>query len=275
MEDITPFQKALKSGVSGASAMSIQVCSLMWLRTTVNYQYRTGNSLKYSFNNLYKDGGIRRFYRGIGPALFQGPLSRFGDTASNTGVLSLLDSNEYTKNLPLFIKSVCSSGCAALWRINIMPIDTLKTSLQVHGSNGISLLNQKYKKNGIKIYYHGSMGAFTATYIGHLPWYTTYNYLDNYIDNYENNMKQLSRNALIGFCSSAISDTCSNSIRVLKTVKQTNEVNISYIDSARHIIKNDGYVSLFTRGLNTKIISNGIQSMMFTVLWKYFQNKYN
>ena len=77
MEDITPFQKALKSGVSGASAMSIQVCSLMWLRTTVNYQYRTGNSLKYSFNNLYKDGGIRRFYRGIGPALFQGPLSRF------------------------------------------------------------------------------------------------------------------------------------------------------------------------------------------------------
>ena len=30
----------------------------------------------------------------------------------------------------------------------------------------------------------------------------------------------LLRNALIGFCSSAISDTCSNSIRVIKTTKQ-------------------------------------------------------
>ena len=30
-------------------------------------------------------GGIPRFYRGLLPALVQGPLSRFGDTAANTG----------------------------------------------------------------------------------------------------------------------------------------------------------------------------------------------
>ena len=36
---------------------------------------------------LYKDGGVRRFYRGVGPALLQGPLSRFGDTAANVGLI--------------------------------------------------------------------------------------------------------------------------------------------------------------------------------------------
>jgi len=29
--------KALRSGLSGSMAMVIQVCSLMWLRTTMNY----------------------------------------------------------------------------------------------------------------------------------------------------------------------------------------------------------------------------------------------
>ena len=44
---------------------------------------------------------------------------------------------------------------------------------------------------------------------------------------------------------------------------------------AKYIIHNDGYYSLFTRGLNTKILSNGLQSMIFTVLWKHFSTNYN
>ena len=233
------FNNAIKSGISGASAMSIQVCSLMWLRTTVNYQYKTGYSLNNSFKTLYKEGGIRRFYRGIGPALIQGPLSRFGDTASNTGVLSLLESHKNTKDLPIFAKSFCASGVASLWRINLMPIDSFKTSLQVNGKDGISILREKYKKNGIRVYYYGAVGSFMATYVGHFPWYTTYNYLDHYLPNYNDNIKQISRNGLIGFCSSAISDTCSNSIRVLKTIRQTSHVNVSYINAAKYIIHNE------------------------------------
>ena len=42
----------------------------MWLRTTMNYQYRYGTKLGETFSKLYNEGGIRRFYRGIGPALF-------------------------------------------------------------------------------------------------------------------------------------------------------------------------------------------------------------
>jgi hypothetical protein len=34
--------KAIKSGTAGASAMAIQVLSLMWMRTTMNYQFKNG-----------------------------------------------------------------------------------------------------------------------------------------------------------------------------------------------------------------------------------------
>ena len=69
------LNKAFKGGISGASAMVCQVGSLMWLRTTMNYQYRYGYSTSTAIKKLYAEGGIRRFYRGVGPALIQGPLS--------------------------------------------------------------------------------------------------------------------------------------------------------------------------------------------------------
>jgi hypothetical protein len=55
---------------------------------------------------LYRDGGVRRFYRGVLPALLQGPLSRFGDTAANTGVLTFMDSYASTRDLPTGVKSM-------------------------------------------------------------------------------------------------------------------------------------------------------------------------
>lgn len=82
--------KASGGGIAGAGAMAVNVCALMWMRTTVNFQYRYGMGTFEAMRHLYNDGGrglggIRRFYQGIGPALFQGPLSRFGDTAANAG----------------------------------------------------------------------------------------------------------------------------------------------------------------------------------------------
>ncbi|CAN0438939.1 unnamed protein product, partial [Hapterophycus canaliculatus] len=74
-----------------------------------------------SRSTLYSQGGIRRFYRGVGPALIQGPMSRFGDTAANTGILALMDSYDSTKDLPVGAKTFCASVAAALWRIFLMP----------------------------------------------------------------------------------------------------------------------------------------------------------
>jgi hypothetical protein len=82
-------------------------------------------------------------------------------------------------------------------------------------------------------------------------------------------MKKLGRRAFMGFGASAVSDVSSNSIRVLKVYKQTNaNVNLTYGEAAKEIIAKDGIAGLFGRGLTTKLISNGIQGAMFSVLWK-------
>ncbi len=47
-------------GKAGAAAAVVQVCSLMWLRTSMNYQYRYGGTLTESLKTLYSDGGIPR-----------------------------------------------------------------------------------------------------------------------------------------------------------------------------------------------------------------------
>lgn len=268
------ISKAFKGGMAGVSAMFLQVGSLMWLRNTMNYQYRYGISTSLAIKKLYLEGGIRRFYRGVGPALIQGPLSRFGDTAANVGMITLLNSCPETEQLPIFAKSLMASGAAALWRINLMPIDTVKTSLQVNGVEGIQKLKLKYKQNGFRIFYHGALGSFSATYVGHFPWFATFNYLDSKMEKYQETLPNLARNASIGFCSSVVSDTCSNSIRVLKTTRQTYETPISYVEAAKKIVQNDGILSLFGRGLKTRILANGMQGMMFTVLWKYMMELY-
>ena len=85
---------------------------------------------------------------------------------------------------------------------------------------------------------------------------------------------KLARNAGMGFCASVVSDTTSNSIRVLKTYRQTSEVPISYVKAATDIIAKDGIQGLFFRGLGTRLIANGIQGMAFSVGFKYFQEQF-
>jgi len=263
------INKAFKGGITGSSAMFIQVGSLMWLRTTMNYQYRYGGTFAGTLNYLYKDGGVRRFYRGVGPALLQGPLSRFGDTAANAGVLAYLNSHEKTKDLSIGTKTFCASGIASLWRINLMPIDTLKTTLQVEGKKAIPLLKKKFRLGGPSVFYHGAGGAFAATYVGHFPWYFTFNYLNDVLPQYKESLpKQLVRNASIGFTASVLSDCASNSLRVIKTSRQSYHKPISYFEITNKILQKDGIIGLTGRGLKVRIMSNALQGMMFSVMWK-------
>ena len=53
-------KKALGGGKAGASAAVVQVCSLMWLRTSMNYQYRYGGNLQSSLKKLWDEGGVAR-----------------------------------------------------------------------------------------------------------------------------------------------------------------------------------------------------------------------
>ena len=125
-------KRAIGGGLSGAIAGVVQVLTLMWMRTTMNYQYRYGSSTKEAMKKLYEEGGIARFYQGVTFAIFQTPLSRFGDTAANSGVLALLAASD----LPIGVRTACASAAASLWRIGLTPLDTMKTTLQVKGKDG-------------------------------------------------------------------------------------------------------------------------------------------
>jgi len=281
--------RAFRGGIAGAGAMAIQVCSLMWMRTTMNYQYRNGEpSTIRAIQILYRDGvnsglafgGIRRFYMGLGPALFQGPLSRFGDTAANSGTLALLESNQSTNKLPVGVKTFLASCAAASWRMVIMPIDAMKTIAQVEGKGSFGKLVAKVRQGGPIVLWHGAFGAYGATLVGHYPWFFVNNYLEATLPKVDPNdsnymMKKLGRNAGIGFCASVASDCCSNSIRVIKTVKQTSTVPITYTEAMKQVVEKDGMAGLFGRGLKTRIMANGMQGIMFKVLWKLFEDKLN
>lgn len=264
-------KRALGGGLPGAAAMGVQVLSLMWLRTTVNYQYRYGMSTSEALKHLYKEGGVVRFYRGLAPALLQGPLSRFGDTAANAGVLALMEGVD----LPVALKTVAASGAAALFRILLMPVDATKTIMQVEGKGGFTKLVAKVRVGGPTVLYHGALAASAATFVGHYPWFFVYNSLNASLPQYDDLPKRLLRSAVIGFCASAVSDTCSNSIRVIKTTKQTATNPLTYPDAVKMVVEKDGLLGLFGRGLKTKIVSNGLQGLMFSVLWRLGQDYLN
>lgn len=267
---------ALGGGLPGMVAMGLQVSTLMWLRTTLNYQYRYGSSMSQAMRTLYQQGGIRRFYQGYAFAMVQAPLSRFGDTASNAGILTLMNQLPETKDLPLAFKTACASITAGLFRIVLMPVDTMKTMMQVEGTRGWPLLKTKLQERGPSVLFHGSLAASLATLVGHYPWFLTYNSLNAYLPTPDasERMKILSRSAFIGFTASMISDSVSNSVRVVKTTRQTSAIPLSYRKTIQMILSNDGWGGLFGRGLKTKIMTNGIQGLMFSVFWKLGQDYY-
>lgn len=264
---------AFRGGLAGASAQAINVVSLMWMRTIMNYQYRYSGGFFEVLGKLYKEGGVPRLYRGLIPALMQAPLSRFGDTAANVGVLAVLDSQASTKDLPVGVKTAIASSGAACFRLLLMPIDAWKTTKQVEGQAGLTVLMQKVKVHGISKLWHGSMGAMSATWVGHFPWFFTNNYLTKMLPKFEFEHGKYVRNALIGFCSSVVSDSISNSLRVVKTTKQTSIDPVTYPQAVRAILEKDGYVGLFGRGLKTRIATNGLQGMMFSVGWRAIQEE--
>ena len=266
--------KALGGGKAGASAAIIQVLTLMWLRTTMNYQYRFGGTLSSSLKELYNEGGIPRLYQGLPFALVQGPLTRFGDTAANVGVLALLESIPETSSLPIPLKTATASISAGLWRIFLMPIDTSKTVMQVEGSDGLDRLKERVLQNGPAPLYQGALASAAATAAGHFPWFTTYNLLNEkipVISKEDDILLFLVRSAVLGLSASCASDIVSNSLRVIKTTKQTAGEEITYQEALALVLDEDGVLGLFGRGLQTRLLTNAIQGALFSVLFKYFQ----
>jgi hypothetical protein len=65
---------------------------------------------------------------------------------------------------------MCSAAC---FRMILTPIDTLKTTLQVQGAGGSTLLRQRIKTNGVGSLWWGALATAAATFVGHYPWFAT------------------------------------------------------------------------------------------------------
>jgi hypothetical protein len=129
--------------------------------------------------------------------------------------------------------------------------------------------------------YQGALASAAATAAGHFPWFLTYNALNANLPAVPTDdvLLSLARNAFMGLCASCVSDCVSNSLRVVKTTKQTASLSkdgvtadkLSYPETVALILETDGIIGLLGRGLQTRLLTNMIQGALFSVLWKYFQ----
>lgn len=69
------------------------------------------------------------------------------------------------------------------------------------------------------MFYHGALATSSATFAGHYPWFFTFNFLNHRIPEPEDKFNKFLRRAGIGFTASIVSDSISNSLRVVKTTK--------------------------------------------------------
>ena len=153
----------------------------------------------------------------------------------------------------------------------LMPIDTCKTVLQIENKKGLTQLLSKVRNGHIHLLYSGALANALSSFIGHYPWFYTYNLLSKNEALIESIPWATGRNALIGFMSSIVSDTVANSMRVIKTSKQalgSTRSSITYAETISLILAVDGWRGLLGRGLKTRILGNALQSILFTVVWR-------
>jgi len=284
----TVREKALGTGKASVISAFAQVFSMMWLHTSLNYQYRYGGNLTSTLSKLYKEGGIGRLYRGLPIAMVQAPLVRFGMIAANVGMLALLDSFAVSAMLPLPIKVAAGAITGGLWKIFCMPIDTAKMAMNVEGKAGFRKLRDKVLRVGPGPLYQGYRAALAASFSGLFPWWLTHSFLDGRLPlvSPDRMLLSLVRAGCIGFAAACVSETVSNSFTVIKTNQQLGGLNSNDTESdgiskdakgmpiaeaLRLVLEADGVKGLFGRGLKTKILMNGISGTLFNVLWKFFQ----
>eukprot|EP00401_Gymnodinium_catenatum_P050948 CAMPEP_0117604606 /NCGR_PEP_ID=MMETSP0784-20121206/78773_1 /TAXON_ID=39447 /ORGANISM="" /LENGTH=395 /DNA_ID=CAMNT_0005407641 /DNA_START=76 /DNA_END=1263 /DNA_ORIENTATION=+ len=255
--------KAVRSGLAGFFAGTMQVLAFMWLRTAMNYQYKFGGNFFEVLRMLYREGGIARLYQGLPWAIVQNPVSKFGTVFANDLALTLLQRSFQS---PISINTLVGSLFGALWRILITPIDVWKTVLQTDGLCGQMNLKKKIQQVGVRVLWAGWEANYVASVIGNYPWFVTVNVLQEVLPMPSQILFKLNRSAVIGAIASSVSDLISNSVRVVKTIKQTHaDVNIGYIDAAREVVLADGASGL---GLEARVYTNVLQGAFFNVVWK-------
>ena len=190
-------------------------------------------------------------------------------------MLALFAAMDLGELFPIGVRTACASGAGSLWRMAITPFDTCKTTLQVEGASAYELLKRKARNDGACTLWDGALGNAAASFVGSYPWFLTFNTLDEMIPKPDNGVLglRLLRSAVMGCAATGVSVVISNSLRVVKTVRQTSPKEISYTQAARLVISSEGCAGLFCRGLGTRLLANALQSALFAVIWKAVESE--
>ena len=158
------------------------------------------------------------------------------------------------KDMSLNNKILLTSTLTTLFRINIIPFDTIDTNVSIYGKNGYKNLRNDVKNIGIKTLYRGCGAWGVGTFFGNYGWFTTYSLVNKDSDNSH------IKNGVTGFMCSASSDLVSNPFRAMKTIKQTTNKSYGEIFS---YIGEVGILNFYRRGLNSRLLNHGLQSSVF------------
>lgn len=272
--------EAFRGGLAGLFTGILQVLAFMWLRAIMNHQYYHGGTLTSTARQLWAEGGIRRFYRGVGWALLCAPATRFGDTFAMTGVSALLGrvpvsspgSVGYSAGSHTLAMTALAATLASFWRLLITPLDAFKTATQVQGEEARHILMARVERAGITQLWSGAVGNFCSHYFGCYPWWATMNTLEVLWNDPGGGIGWVLRTAVIGSVATAVSDVFSNTPRVLKTIRQSHpDPHVGYFAAAAGVMKVEGISGLLYRGLAARILANVLQGMFFAIVWASMQ----
>jgi hypothetical protein len=266
------FSKALRSGLLGASAASFQALTFQPFTTTISFQHtQRGLGTRDALRVLYQSGGLRRMYAGLAPTLAYAPLARLGDVGANAGVLHML---EHRSDIPIAAKTVVSSAVATCFRIAIVTLETVKQSLQIHGTKqGLAFLGERVAGSGfLRGLWHGSLASGSSAFMAHYFFFLSLNVMDKSCTPLADDApvyQRIARNGCTGFAAAVVADCASNGLRVVATNQQTNAGQLeSSSRVATRLIKSDGLLALLQRGLKTKIGVNASSAFFFVCVLK-------
>lgn len=138
----------------------------------------------------------------------------------------------------------------------------------------MSELRDKVASHGAFILFTGSLGASVTSIVGYYPWYATFNVLNTRLRPESGRWKH-ARNGAIGLAASIAADSLTNSFRVVKVVTQTSAVPLGYLGAVHKVVRETGITGLLFRGLPLKLMANGIQCVLFTIVWRHLMEVFN
>lgn len=198
--------------------MACQTVGLLWHVNLREQRVRTGQATRQAVVQLYKTGGLIRFYQGFFTAFRSASMARFGDNFFAAFITKKIDRNKYLKNSSLLIKSAFVWLFASTWRLAILPIDALD-----HFNKGLARkANQDpyshFRKTLKRIYLKRSRPEIISLYF----WFSFHMLCDEISHPlaFRDNLPVLvARNAAVGFGSMALFDFILESWRKIQKVQ--------------------------------------------------------